>query len=214
MTYKTRFQYLLDKAKDIAHGQALLNPGAGGLPVLFFFTDPARTPHPEDIAAHLPEGCGIVYRHFGESHAPQRGRLLRRIAQDNGLILLIGDDEALAVECEAHGLHLPERHLAQAPDIRARHPGWILTGACHGMDALKLAGVNSLKAAFVSPVFASHSPSAAIAEPLGVKGVRALVDAASLPLYGLGGINCDTIANLRDSGLAGVGAVDAFSLRD
>ncbi len=214
MTYKTRFQYLFDKAKEIAHPYALLNPAQAALPPLFFVTDPARIPHPEDIAAHLPAGCGIIYRHFGESHALQRARLLRKIADDHSLTLLIGADPDLAEAVEAHGVHLPERMLAEASGIRARHRDWIVTAACHAPETAKRREIESLDALFISPVFVSQSHSATGVEPLGLKGVRAVTETAPLPVFALGGINCDTIGSLRDCGLSGVAAVDAFNLKD
>ncbi|WP_443749023.1 thiamine phosphate synthase [Asticcacaulis solisilvae] len=211
MTYKTRFQYLFDKARDIAQAQAVLNPADPRLPPLFFVTDPKRTPHPEDIAAHLPAGCGVIYRSFGEGHAVQRARLLRKIADDDGLVLLIGDDEDLAREVGADGVHLPERHMDRAPALAE---DFLVTVACHSPDAIGRRDIHAAHAVLVSPVFASRSASAAGVEPLGVKGVRALVAASPVPVYGLGGISCDTIGMLKDSGLSGVAAVDAFSLSD
>ena len=211
MTYKTRFQYLFDKARDIAQAQAVLNPPDPRLPPLFFITDPKRTPHPEDIAAHLPAGCGIIYRPFGEGHAVQRARLLRKIADEDGLVLLIGDDEELAREVGADGVHLPERHMDRAPALAK---DLLVTVACHSADAITKPEVHAAHAVLVSPVFASRSPSAAGVETLGVKGVRALAGMSPAPVYGLGGISCDTIGMLRDSGLSGVAAVDAFSLVD
>ncbi len=210
MTYKTRFQYLFDKARDIAQAQS---PLKAQLPPLFFFTDPKRTPHPEDIAIHMPEGCGIIYRHFGEAHASQRAQLLRRIARDNGLTLLIGEDDALALEIEADGVHLRQASIPRAASLHTAHPDLILTAACHDADTLRnLGNDNGLSAVFISPVFASHSPSTQGVEALGVKGAREMTDLSSLPVFGLGGIGCDNILSLRDSGLAGVGAVDAFRL--
>jgi thiamine-phosphate pyrophosphorylase len=214
MTYATRFQYLLDKATVIAQPRAALNPDGSSLPVLFFVTDPARIAHPEDIAEHLPSGCGIIYRHFGEAHALQRARLLSRIAAERHLTLLIGDDADLAFEVGAQGVHLPERHLAKAPALAAEFPDFILTAACHGLETLQRSEIDALDAVFVSPVFASRSASAADTTALGVKGIRSYVDASPVPVYGLGGISCDTIPQLRDSGLSGVAAVDAFSLKD
>ena len=213
MTYKTRFKYLFDKATDIAHAAHALNPKAAHLPALFFFSDPKRTPHPEDIATLLPEGCGLVYRHFGESHAPQRARLLRKIASDHGLTLLIGEDHDLAIEVEADGVHLREQSLWRAAGLHAAHPELKLTIACHDADKVRDMPTDAgLCAIFASPVFVSASPSAIGAAPLGLKGARAFVEAGSLPVYGLGGINCDNIGSLRDSGLSGVGAVDAFNV--
>ena len=213
MTYKTRFKYLFDKATDIAHAAHALNPRAMHLPPLFFFSDPRRTPHPEDIATLLPAGCGVIYRHFGDSHAPQRARLLRQIANDHGLVLLIGEDDALAVDIGADGVHLREQSLERAAALHADHPHLTLTMACHDLDkAADIAHEAGVSAIFASPVFASTSPSAAGVTPLGVKGARAFAEAGSRPVYGLGGINCDNIGLLHDSGLSGVGAVDAFSL--
>ncbi|WP_303827325.1 thiamine phosphate synthase [Asticcacaulis taihuensis] len=210
MTYKTRFQYLLDKARDIAQAQSAQNPK---LPPLFFFTDPKRTPHPEDIAVHMPAGCGIVYRHFGEGHASQRARLLRKIARDNDLTLLIGEDEALALEIEADGVHLRQASIDRAAGLKAAHPDLILTAACHDAETLRDLDTDSgLSTIFISPVFASHSPSAEGVAPLGIKGARDMADLSSLPVYGLGGIGCDNILSLKDTGLSGIGAVDAFKL--
>ncbi|MEI9903821.1 MAG: thiamine phosphate synthase [Asticcacaulis sp.] len=216
MTYKTRFQYLFDKAADIAQGGPASNPQDVKLPPLFFFTDPARTPHPEDIVAHLPQGCGVVYRHFGEHHALQRARLLKRIADDGGLTLLIGEDHELALEVEADGVHLREASLPHAAALRCNHPDLILTAACHDAATLKDPAIaeGQVAALFVSPVFDSRSASAQGAATLGVKGAREMAEGSAVPVYGLGGINCDTISRLHDCGLAGIGAVDAFNIRD
>ncbi|MBP2159919.1 MULTISPECIES: thiamine phosphate synthase [Asticcacaulis] len=214
MTYATRFQYLLDKATVIAQARTALNPVGSPLPVLFFVTDPARIAHPEDIAEHLPQGCGIIYRHFGEAHALQRAQLLSRIARLRNLTLLIGDDADLAFEVGAHGVHLPERNLDKAPGLAAEFPDFILTAACHSLETLHRPEIDALDAVFASPVFASRSASATEATTLGVKGIRGFVDASPVPVYGLGGISCDTIPQLRDTGLFGVAAVDAFSLKD
>jgi thiamine-phosphate pyrophosphorylase len=213
MTYKTRFQYLFDKASDIAHAARASSPHAAILPPLFFVTDPARIRHPEDIAPHLPTGSGIIYRHFGEPHALDRARLLRQISRDHGLTLLIGEDEALAAEVDADGVHLREHSLDRAGAVA--RPGWVVTGACHSPEAIRRADTQvGLSAIFVSPVFASTSPSAQGVAPLGVKGIRALAEASSLPVFALGGITCDTVEQLHNCGLSGVAAVEAFKLQD
>ena len=51
------------------------------LPALLFFTDPVRTPEPEAIAAQLPPGSAIVYRHFGFPDAEARALRLNAIAR-------------------------------------------------------------------------------------------------------------------------------------
>ncbi|ESQ75867.1 hypothetical protein ABAC402_07840 [Asticcacaulis sp. AC402] len=185
------------------------------MPPLFFVSDPVRTPHPEDIATLLPAGTGIIFRHFGEAHARQRAKLLRKIADDHGLVLLIGEDDALALDVGADGVHLAQASLGRAADLHRNHPQLRLSAACHDIDTLaRLPDSTPLQAVFISPVFNSRSASARDVTPLGARGARDYTAVTGLPVYGLGGITCYSIAELRDCGLAGFGAVDAFHIAD
>ena len=123
------------------------------------------------------------------------------------------EDEALAADVGADGVHLREHSLHRA-DTVARS-GWIVTAACHSPEAVARAETQSgLDAVLVSPVFASASPSAQGVVPLGARGARALAETASLPVIAMGGITCDTVERVRDCGLSGVAAVEAFKLED
>ncbi len=179
------------------------------LPLLFFVTDPARTPDPAAIAAQLPVGAGLIYRAFGAADAPAIARALRRIADARGLTLLIGADERLAAAAGADGVHLPQRLLGQGPRLRARRPGWILTGAAHDARALQRAALARLDAALTSPVFISRSPSAQ--GELGAIRFASLVRGARLPVYALGGVNSCTASRLLWTGAAGLAAVDGLA---
>jgi len=179
------------------------------LPPLFFVTDPARTPDPGAIAAHLPKGSGVIYRAFGAPDAPLVARDLRQIADARGLILLIGADERLAAAVGADGVHLPQRLVGLGRRLRARRPGWILTGAAHGACALKAAERADLDAALTSPVFASRSPSAH--GQLGAIRFASLVRGTRLPVYALGGVNSRTASRLLSTGAAGLAAVEGLT---
>ncbi|MCA1934341.1 thiamine phosphate synthase [Asticcacaulis sp.] len=213
MTYRTRYAFLMNRARDIARHAHMSSANGRDLPALFYVTDPKRTPHPEEIVAHLPAGAGVIYRHFGDPHATAHARVLRTLCDDNGVKLLIGQDVALAEEVAADGVHLPERALANAPDVRERHGDWLITGACHGCETLDLAEVTALDGLFISPVFASQSPSAKDVAPLGLKGIQMFCDLSPVPVLGLGGIGADNAEHLTHSGLAGFGAVEAFQLK-
>ncbi len=178
------------------------------LPGLLFFTDPARVPDPEAVAERLPPGAGVVFRAFGATDAVTRGLRLRAIADRRGLILLVGADEALARAIQADGLHLPERARETAPRLRGRWPDWLVTIAAHDLEAVTAASALGADALVVSPVFESNSPSAGT--PLGVEGLRALVGATDTPVYALGGIRAGTVESLKNTGIVGVAAVEAF----
>ncbi|MDP1739432.1 MAG: thiamine phosphate synthase [Caulobacter sp.] len=179
------------------------------LPRLLFVTDPRRTPDPEAVAARLPASSGVIFRAFGAADAVDRGRRLRRIATDRGLVLLVGADAALAEACDADGLHLPERAIAEAQGVRSAHPGWILTAAAHCLDAAEQAFDAGCDAVLASTVFPSASPSAGA--PMGAEAFTALVQAAPLPVYALGGVTIRTAPRLVGSGAQGFAMVEGLT---
>ena len=178
------------------------------LPSLLFFTDPARVPDPEAVAERLPRGAGVVFRAFGAADAVARGLRLRAIANRRGLVLLVGADEALTQAIGTDGVHLPERARASAPLLRAKRPDWLITIAAHDLPAVTAASALGADAVVVSPVFESNSPSAGT--PLGVEGLSALVAATDAPVYALGGIRAATVESLKNTGIVGLAAVEAF----
>lgn len=182
-----------------------LNAQAGGgrLPPLLFFTDPHRTPDPAAVAARLPRGAAVVFRHFGAKDREETGRKLAAICRRRGLTLLIAADPALARRLRADGVHLPERLAAQARRLK-RKP-WLVTVAVHGPAAIREArGADAL---VLSPLFPSASPSAG--KPLGPLRARALARSAAQPVYALGGISGETCRRVPAT-FAGLAAVDAL----
>lgn len=179
------------------------------LPNLLFFTDPARVASPEAVAERLPRGAGIVFRAFAADDAVEQGRRLRAIADARGLLLLAGAHPGLAEGIGADGLHMPERLAGEIPKLRAEHGRYLITVAAHNLAAVQAAEKAGADAVIVSPVFPSNSPSAG--RPLGVDGFKALIAATTLPVYALGGVRADTVAQLAGSGVAGIAAVEALA---
>ncbi len=160
------------------------------------------------MARQLPAGAGVVFRAFGAADAVEQGRRLATIAKERSLILLVGADEALAEACDADGLHLPERAIADLPALKARHPDWLFTTAAHSAEALHAAAEAGADAALLSAVFPSQSPSAGKA--LGQRRFAALVRDAGLPVYALGGVNVKTAPRLEATGAVGIAVVSAL----
>jgi thiamine-phosphate pyrophosphorylase len=205
-------EHVIDEMEALSRTVARLRPWpvrGKPLPNLLFFTDPERTPDPERVAERLPAGAAVVFRAFGAADAGARGSRLREITRRRGLTLLVGADAALALEIEADGLHLPERLAAEAPDLRAAHPDWLITLAAHDMAAALAGAAAGADALVVSPIFPSRSPSAG--QPLGVEGLKRIVEAVRTPVYALGGVRADTATLLLDTGIVGIAAVEALS---
>lgn len=207
MTLSEDARTLWQTAEALALKALAVSPSARPLPPLLFFTDPARSPDPLATAACLPPGAGVVYRHFGADNATEVAQALRIATRETGVRLLIGRDAGLAEQVGADGVHLPERDLHRARDLRRPHPGWLITGAAHGEDALL--GATGLDAAIVSPVFRAGGASASRPE-LGLARLAAMCRRAPCPVYGLGGITPANVDQLIGTGICGIAGVDAF----
>lgn len=177
------------------------------LPPLLFFTDPERTPRPWETAARLPQGAGVVFRHFGASDARDAALRLRAVTAARGVLLLVGQDAALAEAVGADGVHLPERNADQAPALVGSRPDWLITGAAHVGGDLDAPGFH---ARILSPVFPAGGASGA-APALGVDVFRRLVAAAPLPVYALGGVDARSVQALIGSGACGIAGIGSIA---
>jgi thiamine-phosphate pyrophosphorylase len=157
----------------------------------------------------LPRGSGVIYRAFGAADALTTARALKTVARRRGLTLLIGADEGLAAASHADGVHLPERLLRLAAGIRARHRGWIVTGAAHSGLAVHRAARNGCDAAVLSAVLPSRSASAG--RPLGAVRFAGLVRQAAIPVIALGGVTNETAPGLVRTGAYGLAAVEGLA---
>ena len=153
----------------------------------------------------------VVYRAFGAPDRLAVARRLRRITRRLGLKLLIGSDWRLAAAVGADGVHLPQRLMRGAPDLRRRRPGWLISAAAHDAAAIVAGNRMGLDALLVSAVFPIRSPSAGRA--LGPLRFAALTIRSRAPVIALGGVNDVTARRLRSSGAAGLAAVDGFTRR-
>jgi len=185
-------------------------PGLPGrLPPLVALTDPDRTPDVVACAAGLPPGCALIYRHFGAAERFTVAAALSAIARKRDLTLLIAADPELAAACDADGVHWPARYLRYAARWRKTHGKAVMTMAAHDRREVANAARAGADAAFLSPVFPTRSHGGA--DGLGVGRARALVQAARLPVYALGGITADTAKRLAGSGFSGLAAIGGLS---
>jgi thiamine-phosphate pyrophosphorylase len=169
-----------------------------------------RTPDPLALAARLPRGAALVYRHFGDRGAAATAQRLRTVTRARGVRLLIGQDVALARRVGADGVHLPERLAHRASTLKRAHPGWIVTSAAH---SLRAAHASCGDAVVLSVALPSRSASAT-GPALGPIRLANRVRAAGRPAYALGGVNAGTARRLLETGVIGLAAVDGFGGKD
>lgn len=175
------------------------------LPPLLFLTDPKRTPDPASVAAHLPAGSGVLYRHFGAEDRREVAVELAMLCRRKGLRLLIAADPQLAADIGADGVHWPEALAHNVPKWRARFA--LQTASAHSRFAIAQAARMGVDAALLSTVFSSSSPSAG--RPMGPLSFSQKCRESALPLYALGGVKAENA--IRVANVGGLAAVEGLS---
>jgi len=162
------------------------------LPRLWLMTDERLGNRLLHAVGRLPEGAGIVFRHYGLAEAKRRSlfETVRRAAP--GPVILAGPAE-LASAWRADGSH-------------GRHRG-ATTAPAHDLAEIRAAEAAGASLIFLSPVFPTRSHPEA--PPLGLDGFSALAGATRLPVVALGGMNAERAESL--AGAYGWGGIDAWS---
>jgi thiamine-phosphate pyrophosphorylase len=146
--------------------------------------------------ARLPDGAGIVFRHY---RAADRRALFDRVveaARERGILVLLAGPAEEAERWGADGSHGrgPGRGLRSAP--------------AHDLTEIRAAEAAGADLVFLSPVFETRSHPGAPA--LGAAGFAGLVAATRLPVIALGGMDEKRFAALGCGyGWAGIDAWSA-----
>jgi thiamine-phosphate pyrophosphorylase len=173
---------------------------------LVAITDAQRGGDPLAMAARLPAGSWVIFRHYD---APDRSILAIKLAalcRKRRLKLFVAGDPILARSVKA-GLHLPDWLAGHPTPAIRRWKG--LTVAAHDRLGLIRAAKLGAEAALLSPVFPTHSHPGA--KPLRILAFRRLARGAKLPVIALGGIDRTSVSLLKKTPIAGIAAVGALS---
>jgi thiamine-phosphate pyrophosphorylase len=124
-------------------------------------------------------------------------RKILTLPNPHGTKILVNDRIDVAIACGADGVHLRDG------SIEYTRPGFIVSVACHNIDALP----EHADYILLSPIFRGHSPDAPI---LGLEGLRRAAALTKIPILALGGV---TPANENDciaAGAAGIAGISYF----
>ncbi len=173
--------------------------------------DPAAEP---DRAAYLDAllrgGIRLVQvRAKSGITVPALRVLVERIRAAGGTAI-VNDDVDLALE--ADGVHLGQEDLA-GHDLRALRAR--LGPRAIGLSCGTPAEARAIPAGLVDyvgagPIFATASKSDA-GLPIGVSGVRAVVEATALPVAAIGGITLAALPRVRETGAAMAAVISALA---
>lgn len=200
---------------EVGDMDAALMPAAD-VPIVAALRLPARYAIRAQLgAASIPSSDGLEadlplsqLRIPGASRAEVRAAALDGMARDATLRarLLVNHDIELARELGV-GVHLKATQL-HALDARPWPRGAWVGASCHDADELERAARLGADFATLSPVCATASH--ADVAPLGWERFAALVAAARLPVYALGGVGPGDLEAARAAGAQGVAGISAF----
>lgn len=177
------------------------------LPPLIFMSDESRVPTAKIIPC-LPQDCLVILREYAHPERAAQLASLAKLCQNAGLAYSIAGDLELALALQASALHASERCLSNISEWRARYPHLPITAAAHTYDTITTAAEAGATACLCSPVFptASHPKTPA----LGSEILRNWASTAPLPLYALGGISEENIAEIHSRGAVGIAGCTLF----
>jgi 8-oxo-dGTP diphosphatase len=139
-----------------------------------------------------------------QSYAFEIMELCTRLCKQNSVKLLYNVPVQLET-LTSDGIHLNSGRLLKT---KRRPAGDIVSASCHGRQELEHAQSIGVDFAVLSPVQKTRSHPHA--QRLGWEAFRQLVDGVNIPVYALGGVTAEDIAQARRSGGQGVAAISAF----
>lgn len=158
-------------------------------------------------ARSLPSGTAIQLREkdLERDELIRLGRTLRS-AFDG--VLIVNGDLAVALACDADGVHLPSDAPWREVGACVRQHGLLLGVSTHSLEELETAAEAGAHYALFGPVF--DSPEKRRFGP--AQGLERLRQAVSvgLPVLAVGGVDTGNAASIAHAGAYGVAAIRAF----
>ncbi len=177
---------------------------------VYFITDSRFGKHEELVEKALRGGVRTIQ--LREKNKPAReiyeiARKLRRLTNDYDALLIINDRVDIAMAMDADGVHVGQEDLPAAA-IREYFDGIIGVSAHTVEEALKA----EIHADYlgVGPVFKTATKEDA-KEPIGIEGLREIVQSVKIPVVGIGGINRENALQVLECGVAGIAVVSAIA---
>lgn len=167
--------------------------------------------HLEVAQAAIRGGATVVQLRDKEAatrELVETGRVLRDLTQEMGVTFIINDRVDVALAVEADGVHLGVDDMPVPIARRLMGSEAIIGFSPETVEQARQAETDSADYLGVGAVFGtSTKPDAG--PPIGVEGLREMVQAVSIPVVAIGGITADNAAQCIQAGAAGVVVISA-----
>ncbi len=135
-------------------------------------------------------------------------RELRAVTRDHGARLLVNDRLDVALAAEADGVHLPANGLPADAARRLLAAVGLIGVSTHSAAEVAAAKVKGADFVLLGPIYDTLSKRR-YGAPLGLTPLASAAAAAGLPVFAIGGITPERVAEVRAAGAHGVACVGA-----
>jgi thiamine-phosphate diphosphorylase len=163
-------------------------------------------------AAVLDAGVRIVQYRAKNGIRVRTVRALRARTRDCGALLILNDDWRAANEFDCDGVHLGpgDDGFGQIARVRDALDGRLIGLSCGTLAEVNTANTSDIDYLGVGSVRATNSKADA-GTPIGIEGLRTLVNASAVPVAAVGGITAAAIPQILDAGAAMAAVISSVS---
>jgi thiamine-phosphate pyrophosphorylase len=183
---------------------------AAALRGIYALVEPERQPLEPFVAALLAGGIRLFQIRAKRGLRRDTLAAIVTLVRSAGGVTIVNDDVAAAAA--ADGVHLGQEDAAlhDLNRVRRELPGGIIGLSCGTPAEARAADPGLIDYIGVGPLFATGSkPDAGL--PIGVNGVRAVVQATPLPAAVIGGIDLPRLTRARETGAVMAAIISALS---
>jgi thiamine-phosphate pyrophosphorylase len=162
--------------------------------------------------AALEAGAPTLQARLKTGTDGDRFRLALHIAERcraAGATCLVNDRADLAVAVEADGVHVGADDLPVPAVRRVVGPDALVGGTARDPETARRLVAEGASYLGVGPTFATAS-KVGLPDPIGVDGVRAVVEAVDVPVIAIAGITVATVESVMSTGAYGVAVIGAI----
>jgi thiamine-phosphate pyrophosphorylase len=173
----------------------------------------AQTAHETIARAALAGGANIIQ--LRDKSTPLREVIpiairLRTLTRRSGALLIINDRPDLALACDADGVHLGPDDFPVSVARKVLGPHRTIGVSCGDRDEAKAAERAGADYIGAGDIFGTSTKLDA-GTPIGLRAVRDIAAATTLPVAAIGGVNASNISQLRLHGAAMACVVSAVA---